>query len=64
MLCVVFQTVEKTELIGIEYLWELCLNVLDPDIAELAISLMMHMSYSSLSPRLKRVRITFVTAQN
>ena len=46
---------EKLDLTGLDYLWEVCLSTLDTDIAESAISLLMNMSYSNLVPRLKRV---------
>ncbi|XP_064607447.1 ubiquitin carboxyl-terminal hydrolase 24-like isoform X2 [Liolophura sinensis] len=46
--------VEKAELCGLEYLWEVCLNTSDETIAELAITLLLNMSYSGLAPRLKK----------
>ena len=52
----VSQVVEKPELIGIDFLWGICLNTPNNDIAEMAVDLLMSMSYSYLSPRLKKVR--------
>lgn len=49
------QVVEKLDLIGLDYLWEVCLKTSDLEIAELAISLLMTMSYTNLSPKLKKV---------
>ncbi len=52
----IFQTVEKTDLIGLDFLWEVCLHTTDPELAEMAISMLHNMSYSNLAPRFKRVR--------
>ncbi|XP_050400806.1 ubiquitin carboxyl-terminal hydrolase 24 isoform X1 [Patella vulgata] len=46
--------VEKCDLLGIEYLWEICLNVPDETIASNSIQLLLNMSYTSLNPRLKK----------
>ena len=51
----VWQLVEKPELTGLDFLWEICLNTQDSDIAEQAIDQLMNMSYTNLSPRFKRV---------
>ena len=48
--------VEKAELQGIEYLWEICLNTTSETIADLAVQLLLNMSYMNLTPRLKKVR--------
>ena len=53
MTCV--QAVEKTDLVGLDFLWEICLNTSDLEIAEMAITLLMNMSYCNLAPRFKRV---------
>lgn len=47
--------VEKLDLVGLDFLWEVCLNSVDVSIAEKATSLLMTMSYANLSARLKRV---------
>ncbi|XP_013409431.2 ubiquitin carboxyl-terminal hydrolase 24-like [Lingula anatina] len=46
--------VEKSDLIGLDYLWETCLNITDEDIAQEAIDVLLHMSYISLVPKLKK----------
>ena len=48
--------VEKTELLGLDYLWELCLNIPDEIIADSAIQLLLNVSYSILTSKLKKVR--------
>ena len=50
------QVVEKLDLIGLDFLWQICLNIPDPTIAESGIALLMNVSYSNLAPRLKKVR--------
>ena len=47
---------EKLDLIGLDFLWQICLNTPDPTIAESGITLLMNVSYSNLTPRLKKVR--------
>ena len=49
------QIVEKMDLIGLDFLWKICMNVPDFSIAESAISLLLHVSYISLSSRYGRV---------
>ena len=49
------QVVEKLDLVGLDFLWEVCLNSMDAAIAEKATTLLMTMCYTNLSPRLKRV---------
>lgn len=48
--------VEKGELLGLDYLWEVCLHIRDETIADSAIQLLLNMSYNNLNPRLKKVR--------
>ena len=48
-------TVEKMELIGIEYLWKIVLEVPSEEIAMLAVKLLMQLSYTWLSQKLKKV---------
>lgn len=50
------QVVEKLELAGLDFLWQICLDTPDPMIAESAISLLMNVSYSNITPKLKKVR--------
>lgn len=47
--------VERTELTGLEQLWTLCLNVLDSDIAQEAISFLLQNIYINLAPKHKKV---------
>jgi hypothetical protein len=47
--------VEKMDLIGLDYVWEICINTPETDIAESAISLLLNMTYMFLSSRLKKV---------
>jgi ubiquitin carboxyl-terminal hydrolase 9/24 len=51
----VFQVVEKCDLLGLDYLWEVCLHIPDESIADSAIQLLLNMSYNNLTPRLKKV---------
>ena len=44
------------DLIGLEELWGLSLNVRDMDIAQQAISFLLHNIYINLSSKFKRVR--------
>ncbi|XP_046339329.2 ubiquitin carboxyl-terminal hydrolase 24-like isoform X2 [Haliotis rufescens] len=46
--------VEKCELLGLDYLWEICLNIPDETIASQAISLLLSMAYANLNPRIKK----------
>ncbi|BFY99847.1 hypothetical protein BsWGS_02887 [Bradybaena similaris] len=46
--------VEKTELLGLECLWEICLHVLDEGIADQAIQMLLMLSYTNLSSKLKK----------
>ncbi|XP_063403289.1 ubiquitin carboxyl-terminal hydrolase 24-like [Mytilus trossulus] len=46
--------VEKTELLGLDYLWDICLNTSDENIANISIQLLMTVSYTNLAPRLKK----------
>ena len=50
-----FQIVEKLDLIGLDFLWELCLRTTNEEIAESAVNLLMIVSYTNLAARLKRV---------
>jgi len=43
------------DLVGLDFLWKICMNVPDFCIAESAISLLLNVSYISLSARYKRV---------
>ena len=49
--------VEKGDLLGLDYLWEVCLHIPDESIADSAIQLLLNMSYNNLNPRLKKVRV-------
>ena len=49
--------VEKGDLLGLDYLWEVCLHIPDESIADSAIQLLLNMSYNNLNPRLKKVII-------
>uniref|UniRef100_A0A2C9KAF6 Ubiquitinyl hydrolase 1 n=1 Tax=Biomphalaria glabrata TaxID=6526 RepID=A0A2C9KAF6_BIOGL len=46
--------VEKPDLIGLDYLWEICLHVPSENIAEQAIQLLLSYSYSQLNSKLKK----------
>lgn len=46
---------EKLELIGIDYLWKIIMEVPNEEIAMLAVRLLMRMSYTWLSHKLKKV---------
>lgn len=46
--------VEKGDLLGLDYLWEVCLHIRDESIADSAIQLLLNMSYNNLNPRLKK----------
>lgn len=46
--------VEKSELFGLDYIWEICLNTPDESIASQAISLLLSVLYTNLAPRLKK----------
>ena len=48
---------EKFELIGIDYLWKIILEIPSEEIAMLAVKLLMRMSYTWLSQKLKKVLI-------
>ncbi|XP_070196439.1 ubiquitin carboxyl-terminal hydrolase 24-like isoform X2 [Littorina saxatilis] len=50
--------VEKVELLGLDYLWEVCLHIPDEAIADSAIQLLLNMSYNNLNPRLKKDPLT------
>ena len=50
-------TVEKMDLTGLEYLWRIVLEVPSEKIAVLAIKNLMRLSYTWLSPKLKKVCI-------
>ena len=50
--------VEKTDLLGGDFLWTLCLNAQDESIAHAAIKLLLDVSYNNLAPRLKKVSIS------
>lgn len=50
------QVVEKGDLIGLDFLWEVCLHIPDESIADSAIQLLLNMSYNNLNSRLKKVR--------
>ena len=49
------QVVEKSDLLGLDYIWEICLNTPDEAIADKAIQLLLCVSYTNLAVRLKRV---------
>lgn len=48
-------TVEKMELVGLDYLWRVVLEVPSEEIAMLAVEKLMELSYTWLSPKLKKV---------
>ncbi|ELT87807.1 hypothetical protein CAPTEDRAFT_215538 [Capitella teleta] len=47
-------SVEKTDLAGLDFLWEICLNASDAEITERAVDLLMDMTYFNLVSRFKR----------
>ena len=47
--------VEKMELVGLDYLWRVVLEVPSEEIAMLAVKKLMELSYTWLSPKLKKV---------
>lgn len=49
------KVVEKSDLLGLDYIWEICLNTPDEAIADKAIQLLLCVSYTNLAVRLKRV---------
>jgi len=49
-------TVEKMELVGLDYLWRVVLEVPSEEIAMLAVKKLMELSYIWLSSKLKKVR--------
>jgi len=48
------------DLIGLDFLWKICMNVPDFSIAESAISLLLNVSYISLSAKYKRVSVVYI----
>ena len=48
-------TVEKMELVGLDYLWRVVLEVPSEEIAMLAVEKLMEFSYTCLSSKLKKV---------
>jgi ubiquitin carboxyl-terminal hydrolase 9/24 len=46
---------------GLDFLWELCLNTPDETIADSAIQLLLNMSYTNLASRMKKVTLLSVT---
>ena len=50
--------VEKPDLIGMDYLWRVVLEACDEEIATCAIKLLMQLTYTHLSPKLKKVLLT------
>ncbi|XP_077980970.1 ubiquitin carboxyl-terminal hydrolase 24-like [Glandiceps talaboti] len=46
--------VDKLELYGIEYMWQIALETPNEEIANIAIRHLLHMCYSNLSPKLKK----------
>jgi len=55
-----WQIIEKMDLIGLDFLWKICMNVPDFSIAESAISLLLSVSYISLSAKYKRVSVVYI----
>ena len=51
----VLQVVEKTDLLGRDFIWEICLNIPDETIADSAIQLLLGISYTNLNSKLKKV---------
>ena len=49
------QVVEKTDLLGRDFIWEICLNTPDETIADNAIQLLLGISYTNLNSKLKKV---------
>lgn len=50
-------TVEKMELVGLDYLWRMVLEVPSEEIAMLAVKKLMELSYTCLSSKLKKVSV-------
>lgn len=48
-------TVEKMDLVGLDYLWRVALEVPSEEIAMLAVKKLMELSYTLLSSKLKKV---------
>lgn len=49
------QSVEKLELIGMDFIWKIAMESPDEEIANEAIQLIINYSYINLTPRLKKV---------
>ena len=58
-----FQVVEKTDLLGRDFLWEICLNTPDENIADSAIQLLLGISYTNLNSKLKKVCLSKLNAE-
>lgn len=56
MYCHILQNVEKLELNGSDFLWQVALSS-EEQIANVAIEYLLKLSYHALSPRLKKVCI-------
>lgn len=51
------QSVEKLELIGMDFIWKIAMESPDEEIANEAIQLIINYSYINLTPRLKKVGV-------
>ena len=52
----IFQIVDKLDLFGLEFMWQIALETPNEDIAGAAVKQLMRVSYGNLSQRLKKVR--------
>ena len=55
-------TVEKMDLVGLDYLWRVVLEVPSEEIAMLAVKQLMELSYTWLSSKLKKVKMKVKSA--
>ena len=53
-------TVEKMDLVGLDYLWRVVLEVPSEEIAMMAVKQLMELSYTWLSSKLKKVKLMLV----
>ncbi|CAH1242990.1 USP24 [Branchiostoma lanceolatum] len=50
--------VEKSELLGLDYVWRVALESVQDEVADLAISMLIRYSYTNLAPKLKKEPLT------
>lgn len=55
-------TVEKMDLVGLDYLWRVVLEVPSEEIAMMAVKQLMELSYTWLSSKLKKVHVNVCLA--